>query len=74
MLKPDGYPMHRPRWAMSWPNPRQAFLGPRANSIEVGPSRSPRTCWLNGFSARQENFATTRTRRGEICRAADAHR
>jgi len=36
MLKPDGYPMERPRHAMLWVNPQQAFLRARANSIEGG--------------------------------------
>jgi alkylation response protein AidB-like acyl-CoA dehydrogenase len=36
MLKPDGYPMERPRHAMMWANPQQAFLRSRANSIEGG--------------------------------------
>jgi alkylation response protein AidB-like acyl-CoA dehydrogenase len=36
MLKPDGYPMERPRHAMMWANPQQAFLRARANSIEGG--------------------------------------
>jgi alkylation response protein AidB-like acyl-CoA dehydrogenase len=36
MLKPDGYPMERPRHAMMWANPQQAFLRTRANSIEGG--------------------------------------
>jgi alkylation response protein AidB-like acyl-CoA dehydrogenase len=36
MLKPDGYPMKRPRNAMMWANPQQAFLRARANSIEGG--------------------------------------
>ena len=38
MLKPDGYPMERPRHAMLWANPQQAFLRARANSIEGGTS------------------------------------
>jgi alkylation response protein AidB-like acyl-CoA dehydrogenase len=36
MLKPDGYPMERPKHAMLWHNPQQAFLRARANSIEGG--------------------------------------
>jgi alkylation response protein AidB-like acyl-CoA dehydrogenase len=36
MLKPDGYPMERPKHAMLWHNPQQAFLRSRANSIEGG--------------------------------------
>jgi alkylation response protein AidB-like acyl-CoA dehydrogenase len=36
MLKPDGYPMARPKHAMQWANPQQAFLRARANSIEGG--------------------------------------
>jgi len=36
MLKPDGYPMERPKHAMQWVNPQQAFLRARANSIEGG--------------------------------------
>jgi alkylation response protein AidB-like acyl-CoA dehydrogenase len=36
MLKPDGYPMARPKHAMLWANPQQAFLRARANSIEGG--------------------------------------
>jgi alkylation response protein AidB-like acyl-CoA dehydrogenase len=36
MLKPGGYPMERPRGAMLWANPQQAFLRARANSIEGG--------------------------------------
>jgi len=36
MLKPDGYPMDRPKHAMLWANPQQAFLRARANSIEGG--------------------------------------
>jgi hypothetical protein len=36
MLKPDGYPMQRPKHAMLWANPQQAFLRARANSIEGG--------------------------------------
>ena len=36
MLKPDGYPMDRPKHAMMWANPQQAFLRARANSIEGG--------------------------------------
>jgi alkylation response protein AidB-like acyl-CoA dehydrogenase len=36
MLKPDGYPMERPRHAMMWANAQQAFLRARANSIEGG--------------------------------------
>ena len=36
MLKPDGYPMERPKHAMMWANPQQAFLRARANSIEGG--------------------------------------
>ena len=36
MLKPDGYPMARPKHAMQWTNPQQAFLRARANSIEGG--------------------------------------
>ncbi len=36
MLKPDGYPMERPKHAMLWANPQQAFLRARANSIEGG--------------------------------------
>jgi alkylation response protein AidB-like acyl-CoA dehydrogenase len=38
MLKPDGYPMDRPRHAGLWTNPQQAFLRARANSIEGGTS------------------------------------
>jgi alkylation response protein AidB-like acyl-CoA dehydrogenase len=38
MLKPDGYPMDRPKHAMLWANPQQAFLRARANSIEGGTS------------------------------------
>jgi alkylation response protein AidB-like acyl-CoA dehydrogenase len=36
MLKEDGYPMDRPKHAMLWANPQQAFLRMRANSIEGG--------------------------------------
>jgi len=36
MLKPGGYPMDRPKHAMLWSNPQQAFLRARANSIEGG--------------------------------------
>jgi alkylation response protein AidB-like acyl-CoA dehydrogenase len=36
MLKPGGYPMDRPKGAMLWSNPQQAFLRARANSIEGG--------------------------------------
>ena len=36
MLKPGGYPMDRPRHAMLWTSPQQAFLRTRANSIEGG--------------------------------------
>ena len=36
MLKPGGYPMERPKHAMLWANPQQAFLRARANSIEGG--------------------------------------
>jgi alkylation response protein AidB-like acyl-CoA dehydrogenase len=36
MIKPDGYPMDRPKHAMLWANPQQAFLRARANSIEGG--------------------------------------
>jgi alkylation response protein AidB-like acyl-CoA dehydrogenase len=36
MLKPGGYPMERPKHAMQWANPQQAFLRARANSIEGG--------------------------------------
>ena len=36
MLKPDGYPMQRPKHAAMWVNPQQAFLRARANSIEGG--------------------------------------
>jgi alkylation response protein AidB-like acyl-CoA dehydrogenase len=36
MLKPGGYPMDRPKHAMLWANPQQAFLRARANSIEGG--------------------------------------
>jgi alkylation response protein AidB-like acyl-CoA dehydrogenase len=36
MLKPDGYPMDRPKHAMLWAGPQQAFLRMRANSIEGG--------------------------------------
>ena len=36
MLFPDGYPMDRPKHAMMWANPHQAFLRMRANSIEGG--------------------------------------
>jgi alkylation response protein AidB-like acyl-CoA dehydrogenase len=38
MLKPDGYPMQRPKHANLWNNPQQAFLRARANSIEGGTS------------------------------------
>jgi alkylation response protein AidB-like acyl-CoA dehydrogenase len=36
MLFPDGYNMERPKHAMLWRNPQQAFLRARANSIEGG--------------------------------------
>ncbi|HEY2811842.1 MAG TPA: acyl-CoA dehydrogenase family protein [Acidimicrobiales bacterium] len=36
LLKPGGYPMDRPKHAMLWANPQQAFLRARANSIEGG--------------------------------------
>jgi alkylation response protein AidB-like acyl-CoA dehydrogenase len=36
MLFPDGYTMERPKHAMLWRNPQQAFLRARANSIEGG--------------------------------------
>jgi alkylation response protein AidB-like acyl-CoA dehydrogenase len=36
MLFPNGYPMDRPRSAMMWGSPHQAFLRMRANSIEGG--------------------------------------
>ena len=36
MLKPTGYPMERPKNAMQWSDPQQAFLRSRANSIEGG--------------------------------------
>jgi alkylation response protein AidB-like acyl-CoA dehydrogenase len=36
MLFPDGYSMERPKHAMLWRNPQQAFLRARANSIEGG--------------------------------------
>jgi alkylation response protein AidB-like acyl-CoA dehydrogenase len=36
MLKPDGYPMERPKHTMMWASPQQAFLRMRANSIEGG--------------------------------------
>ena len=36
MLKPDGYPMERPKRPTMWANPQQAFLRTRANSIEGG--------------------------------------
>jgi alkylation response protein AidB-like acyl-CoA dehydrogenase len=36
MLKPDGYPMERPKHTMLWSNAQQAFLRMRANSIEGG--------------------------------------
>ncbi|MGH9137459.1 MAG: acyl-CoA dehydrogenase family protein, partial [Acidimicrobiales bacterium] len=38
LLKPDGYPMHRPERPTLWANPQQAFLRARANSIEGGTS------------------------------------
>jgi alkylation response protein AidB-like acyl-CoA dehydrogenase len=36
MLFPSGYTMDRPKHAMQWANPQQAFLRARANSIEGG--------------------------------------
>jgi alkylation response protein AidB-like acyl-CoA dehydrogenase len=36
MLFPDGFAMERPKHAMLWRNPQQAFLRARANSIEGG--------------------------------------
>jgi alkylation response protein AidB-like acyl-CoA dehydrogenase len=36
MLFPAGYSMERPKHAMQWANPQQAFLRARANSIEGG--------------------------------------
>src|SRR5690606_30482533 len=36
MLFPSGYTMERPKNAMQWANPQQAFLRARANSIEGG--------------------------------------
>ncbi len=36
MLFPSGYTMERPKHAMQWANPQQAFLRARANSIEGG--------------------------------------
>ncbi len=36
MLKPGGYPKDRPKHAMMWSSPAQAFLRSRANSIEGG--------------------------------------
>jgi alkylation response protein AidB-like acyl-CoA dehydrogenase len=36
MLFPSGYPMDRPKHAMLWAGPQQAFLRMRANSIEGG--------------------------------------
>ena len=36
MLFPSGYTMARPKHAMQWANPQQAFLRARANSIEGG--------------------------------------
>ncbi len=36
MIKPSGYPMERPKHAMMWEEPVQAFLRARANSIEGG--------------------------------------
>ncbi len=36
MLFPSGYQMRRPKHAMQWANPQQAFLRARANSIEGG--------------------------------------
>ncbi|MGH9084828.1 MAG: acyl-CoA dehydrogenase family protein [Acidimicrobiales bacterium] len=36
MLFPSGYTMERPKNAMLWANPQQAFLRARANSIEGG--------------------------------------
>ena len=36
MLKESGYPMARPKHAMMWEEPVQAFLRSRANSIEGG--------------------------------------
>jgi len=36
MLFPSGYSMERPKHAMQWANPQQAFLRARANSIEGG--------------------------------------
>ena len=36
MLFPSGYRMERPKHAMQWANPQQAFLRARANSIEGG--------------------------------------
>jgi len=36
MLFPSGYSMDRPKHAMQWANPQQAFLRARANSIEGG--------------------------------------
>ncbi len=36
MLFPGGYTMERPKHAMQWANPQQAFLRARANSIEGG--------------------------------------
>jgi alkylation response protein AidB-like acyl-CoA dehydrogenase len=36
MLFPSGYTMERPKHAMMWANPQQAFLRARANSIEGG--------------------------------------
>jgi alkylation response protein AidB-like acyl-CoA dehydrogenase len=36
MLKPGSYPMERPKRAMEWSSPQQAFLRSRANSIEGG--------------------------------------
>jgi hypothetical protein len=38
MIKPSGYPMARPKHAMMWEEPVQAFLRARANSIEGGTS------------------------------------
>ena len=38
MLQPGGYPMERPKQAMSWGVPQQAFLRARGNSIEGGTS------------------------------------
>ena len=71
MLKPDGYPMERPKHAMSGRTRSRRSSAPAPTRSRAAPRRSPRTSSASACSGCRATSAATRTSPGRRCLAPE---